>query len=116
MKLQLGGTWPSRLNDARAIAEYIEQYSSAAVDADDIEELFRGCHAVLRSLPTDRLLLGDEDHNVQSKRNQKRYDALPSATRPPVVVDNWKVMDGNHRVRSALKHQEPTVLAYTIQD
>lgn len=108
--------WLSVLSDEQAIAQYIDENSSAHVSAEEIEEYFSGCGAILKLVPISELTEGNPDGNVASARKQKKYDKLPLETMPPIVVENGEVMDGNHRYRSAMKAGAQSMWCYVVVD
>lgn len=89
----------SRLNNHFEIANYIEEISSKTVDNQLIEEYFFGCHAVLHECLVENLIVEDKDHHLSDKDLEKRYVKLSLETMPPLVVENNKIIDGNHRCR-----------------
>jgi hypothetical protein len=89
---------PLLLADNVAIAEYIAALSTNAVDEEMIEDLFRGCSAVLKLLLLDSLCEGRADGNIRSYAKKRRYAKKPVRTMPPIVVDEGDIQDGNHRL------------------
>jgi hypothetical protein len=92
--------YPPVLDDAAAIAEYIESVTpDYEIDTEFIEEHFRGTHAVLRKLPIDSIREGNPDANLRSEAKERHYSKLNPETIPPLVVEGGTIEDGNHRYR-----------------
>jgi hypothetical protein len=106
--------WPLELPNSRTIAAYIESTSASYVDTEMIEELYHGSKAVLRELPVAKLKFGNAEGNIKIAKKQAKYDRMNVASQPPIVVDGDKVVDGNHRLRSAKKADLQTIKAYVI--
>ena len=106
--------WPKTLRDNVAIARYIDETSSDFVDTERIEDEYIGCVGVLIYVNPKNLKPGPVDSNVKSKKKQAAYSKLPWETRPPIIIYNDKVVDGNHRLRDALSKNEPRILAYNV--
>lgn len=113
-----GAHYPSRLDDARAIAAYIASCSTGDVDEDMIEELFAGAHAELTLVPISELREGHPDGNVPSAAKARKYARMPVATMPPLVVEDGTTWDGNHRlrVRRACGDTQCWIYAITYDD
>jgi hypothetical protein len=86
--------------DAQGLADYIETYATYEVDPEFVYEMFRGSHAVLKLVPIASLREGGREHNLQSKKNEDKYLKQDLKTQPPAVVEDGKVLDGNHRFRA----------------
>lgn len=106
--------FPPLLKDSRAIANYIEEWSTTYVDTLMIEECFLGCKATLQEVALSQLTEGNPDNNMPSKSKEKQYSAMNPKTMPPILVENNQVQDGNHRFRVAKKLQLKTIWAYVI--
>lgn len=106
--------WPKTLRDEFAIARYIDEHSPGIIDADEIEETYSGYVGVLTYVNPKSLKQNNADGNVKSVKKQKAYAELPWETRPPIVTEDEKVIDGNHRVRCAIAKGEPRILTYNV--
>ena len=113
--VELTRQWPAELPDCWAIAEYIENTSASYVDTEMIAELYRGARAVLQELPIEKLKFGNAEGNIKVAKKQAKYDKMNVSSQPPIVVQGNKVVDGNHRLRSAIKAKHQTIKAYVIQ-
>lgn len=108
--------WPAELKDEYAIADYIEQTASDDVDREMIEELLKGCHAVLKELPVSAIWPSRQDVNVPNKSREKIYLRQDPKTMPPIVVDSdFVIIDGNHRRRVAEQLGLENMLAYVVE-
>jgi len=104
------------LYDAQEIADYIETYALYAVDNEFVYEKFRGCHAVLKLVPLAELQEGGRDANLQSKKNEDKYLKQNLKTQPPAVVENGKVLDGNHRFRANKRRGLTAMWCYVVME
>lgn len=111
---ELTRQWPSELPDSRAIAEYIDSNSTSFIDTERIEDEYRGASAVLRELPVSELRLGNAEGNMEIAKKQSAYNRMDVSSQPPIVVEGNTVVDGNHRLRSAIKAKQSTIKAYVI--
>lgn len=109
-------TWETVLKDERAIAEYVARFSPYDVCNEQIEELYKGCKAVLVWRALDTLTAGDHDSNLPESERQKACDALRLETMPPLLVDGDSIADGNHRFRSLQKCGKTHFWVYEIQE
>ena len=100
--------------DAQGIADYIETYAPYEVDNEFVYEQFRGKHAVLKLVPIAQLKEGGRDHNLQSKKNEGTYLKMNIKTQPPAVVENGKVLDGNHRMRANIRKGLTQMWCYVV--
>lgn len=107
--------FPPVLKDCYAIADYIEELATSPVDNEFMVEYFRGTKAVLRLVPVTDLTQGDPSTNIPSKAKAKRYAKMDVATMPPLVVDEGKVVDGNHRFRDGLTKGLSAFWCYVIE-
>ena len=98
-----GEPFPAVLYDDREIAAFVEVYATYEVDPEFVEETFRGCHAILKTMPLASLKEGGRDVNLQSPANERKYMKMPIETMPPLLVENGEVRDGNHRFRGLEK-------------
>lgn len=108
--------WPSVLEDSRAIAQYIDSISDDYVDVELIEEYLDGHKAILKEFPLASIGEGDPDHNIPDRAKQRAYAALDQTTRPPIVIKDNEVIDGNHRYRDAVARGSETIWAYDVVD
>lgn len=108
--------WPAVLQDSREIARYIDSISSDYVDEELIEEYLMGCKAVLKEFPVASISEGDPDHNIADRAKQRAYATLDPSTRPPIVIKDNDVIDGNHRFRDAVARGAETIWAYDVVD
>jgi hypothetical protein len=104
------------LNDAQEIADYIETYANYEVDNEFVYEKFRGCHAVLKLVPLDQLQEGGRDNNERSQKNEDKYLKQNLKTQPPAVVENGKVLDGNHRFRANKRRGLTAMWCYVVME
>ncbi len=102
------------LKDADEITNFIIVMSPDPVDEDLLLEYFFGCKAVLKTVDITTIRHEDENHHLQSKVKEKRYEKLSMQTMPPLVVENGKVLDGNHRLRVALKNGLKIISVYDV--
>lgn len=79
-----------------------------------VREYFNGAAAVLRPLAVADLRPGNPDANIACERKQARYAEMDPSTMPPIIVDEGKVVDGNHRLRVAVARGEATIMAYDV--
>ena len=104
------------LHDAQEIADYIETYALYPVDNEFVYEKFRGSHAVLKLVPIAELQEGGRDANQQSKKNEDKYLKQNLKTQPPAVVENGKVLDGNHRFRANKRRGLTAMWCYVVME
>jgi hypothetical protein len=118
MRLFIESTYPypSSLKDSREIADYITGSSTEDVDYGLIEDYFRGAKALLRKIPANELTQGDPDHNVRDPHKERRYAKMPLDTMPPLVVENGRIIDGNHRFRVGLEMGVKSFWCYDVVD
>lgn len=108
--------FPEVLEDADQIAAYIVSQSSSHVDEEFTRDYFRGTKAVLKLVPISEIREGDVNTNVRSKAKEKRYAKMDPSTVPPLVIENGKVMDGNHRYRVAVARGATELWCYDVVD
>src|SRR5271157_5173620 len=104
-----------RLDD-REIADYVETYATYDVDSELVQEHFRGAHAELMLLPIASLRPGGRSTNLQSPENERKYMKMDINTMPPLLVENGKVLDGNHRLRVLKKKGLTHAWCYVVTD
>ena len=102
--------------DAQALADYIETYATYEVDNEFVYEKFRGSHGVLQLVPIVDLQEGGRDANQQSKTNEAKYLKQSIKTQPPAVVENGKVLDGNHRLRANKRRGLTHMWCYVVME
>ena len=102
------------LENEDEITDYIVEFASDFVDPIIIKEYFFECNAILRTEFVDHLKEGDKNHNIKNPNKEKHYKKLPIITMPPLIVRNYEVLDGNHRLRVAKKLGVKEVLIYDI--
>jgi hypothetical protein len=107
--------FPEQL-DAQGLADYIETYAGYDVDPEFVYEQFRDKSATLQLVPIDSLEEGGRDHNLQSKKNENLYLKQSLKTQPPAVVENGKVLDGNHRLRANVRRGLTHMWCYVVMD
>ena len=88
------------LKDNFEIAQYISHISTNKIDIEVAEEYFFGCFARLKQVEVDYLKTENENHHLPNKKKEKKYQALPLETMPPLVIENSKIIDGHHRYRA----------------
>jgi hypothetical protein len=103
-----------RLDDARAIADYIDSLTPDGVDLEFVEELFRDGTAQLIFCPLDSLTPGHPDQNIPIPSRERKYARLPLATCPPLVIQDGEIQDGHHRYRVALSAGAPGLWCYDV--
>lgn len=108
--------YPTELKDRYAIAAHIAALAVGDVDEDMIADYYEGAKAVLRFVPLAELTEGHPDHNVRVISREKRYAKLPASTRPPIVIQNGEIEDGNHRYRVAKAAGETGLWCYDVVD
>lgn len=106
----------THLKDEHDIADHIESTSTGHVDHGLMVDYFRGAHAKLKRTPVQEIETGDSKHNIPSKKKQAKYRKMPSETRPPIVIEHGKIVDGHHRYRDAVKKGESHIWAYHVED
>jgi hypothetical protein len=84
------------------------------IDKEIIEERFYVCHAVLMSMNATDLELDHPNNNLQDDDKQNKYNLMSQSETPPILVEGCKVIDGGHRVRTALFKKVKTIDAYLI--
>jgi len=116
--LEEGGSqpFPDQLSDAQEIADYIETYASYPVDNEFVYELFRDKKAVLRLVPIEQLAEGGRDQNLRSKSNEDKYVKQDIRYQPPILVEDGKVLDGNHRLRANKRRGLTHMWAYVVME
>ncbi len=108
--------FPKTLPDAYAIADHIAGHSATHVNHEQMVEYFRGAKADLKHTPLSEITPGDNDTNQPSATRQKKYAKMNPVTRPPIVVEGGKVVDGHHRYRDAVQRNESHMWAYHVTD
>lgn len=108
-------TYPSTLDEKGLIEfawECIHEDEIDDVDESFIDEMFDGASAVLRRVPINGLTLNG---GVEVKKKTKQYRKLTTEA-PPIIVNSHtkEVMDGNHRLREALRRGQTDILAYWV--
>lgn len=114
--MSLAPVWLPVLHNPRALSAYMATLATDDFDAEYVEELFHNTHAKLAWVDIAELKQGPQDNNARSATKARSYAKLSSATRPPIVVDDGIVRDGNHRFRDAIKKGETQILAYVVAD
>lgn len=102
------------LKDNFEIAEYISNISTNEIDIEVAEEYFFGCFAVLKQVRVDYLKADNEDHHSPSKKKEKQYQTLPLKTMPPLVIENFTIIDGHHRYRALKRLGVKKIKVYEI--
>ncbi len=102
------------LKDADEITSFIIEKSANDIDEELVLEYFWGCKAILKSVEIDSLLIEDTNHHVQLESKERSYQKLPIETIPPIIVEDGKVIDGNHRLRIAQKKGLKRIIVYDI--
>lgn len=103
------------LKDSDEITDFIVKFSTDFVDEELIREYFFGCRAILKKVPVRTLKLEDPAHHTRDRKKEKFYQTLPLKTMPPLIVDDGKVVDGNHRFRVAKKKGRKWILIYETE-
>lgn len=102
------------LKDAYEITSFIIETSPNDVDEELISEYFFGCKAVLKKVDISSIECGDTNHHIRFREKEKRYQKLEMEKMPPLIVEDGKVLDGNHRLRVALKKGMKDIIIYDI--
>lgn len=105
----------AKLDDGFAIAAYIEEWSPGDVDAELMEDYFRGGVATLRMVPVAEIAPGNPDANQRIASRERKYARMDPATMPPLVVMDGQVQDGNHRLRVALARGATHLPCYVVE-
>ncbi|MDT8925538.1 hypothetical protein RBE51_22405 [Pseudomonas taiwanensis] len=108
--------WPEYLVSAEAIAAYVAVLSPYEVSLEQIEEQYFGCRAKLTWIELDTLLLYDSDHHEPSQGRQEAVDSLPIGTMPPLLVEDFHLEDGYHRLRKLRQDNMTHHWAYVIEE
>lgn len=103
------------LANEREIARHIARTSTREIDFECIEERLFDSHAVLRKVRLDALKPGPEDNNLPDERKAAQYARLPIETQPPIVIENFKILDGHHRYRRTQEASE-AIWCYDIRE
>ena len=69
---------------------------------------------MLKKVAVSSLKAGPAAHNAGNPAKTKRYLAMEPATMPPLVVEDGVVIDGNHRLRVAIKRGLEEVWIYDV--
>lgn len=106
--------FPRELSEQELLAY---AYEHAGDDPADIstaimDEMFGGYTAELRLVPIEGAKFNG---GVGSDRKMKRYAKLKTIA-PPIIMRRREIVDGNHRVRAALKNGETHIWAYVMID
>jgi hypothetical protein len=102
------------LTDASEIVSYIIKTSPNDIDEELVFEYFFGCKAILKKIEINNLQIEDTNHHIQLKSKVKKYQKMSIETMPPIVVQEGKILDGNHRFRIAKKKGMKMIIAYDI--
>ena len=108
--------YPDILKDEEEIADYISSLATEEVDEELIREYFIGTHAVLKWVDVDSIREGDSDHHISDEEKELEYKYMDSSTMPPIVIEDGKIMDGNHRYRVAKAKGLEKIRAYIVKD
>lgn len=106
--------YPDELEDRFAIARHVVTLSPGDVDEELIEEHYRDTYAVLRWIPMDQLAPGNPNNNRRNRKLEREYAGMPRDTRPPILVENGDIADGNHRYRVAKAAGDAGMWCYDI--
>lgn len=110
-----GAAWSRTLKDGQQIAEYMESMSAEGVDRQQIEDRFVSSRARLQLVPTHSFTTTITPLDARSVAPLPRFAKLLPATRPPILIENGVVVDGNHRVRDARYRAEKYLWAYVVE-
>lgn len=102
------------LKDADEITSFIIETSPNSIDEEFVFDYFFGCKAILKNVDIGSLQKKDKNHHIQLKEKEKRYQKLPIETMPPIIVEDGKILDGNHRLRIALKKGMKKIIIYDV--
>lgn len=102
------------LKNTEEIMNFINEFASEPIDEELVREYFYGCKAILKIVLVHSLKQGNEDYHIKNFEKEKRYELLPFETMPPLIIENDKVIDGNHRLRIAKKKHIKKINVYEI--
>lgn len=108
--------WPETLSDADAITDYIAGIAPGHIDYELIRDYFRGCRAVLKLVNVLDLEPGNADNNIPNKSKERKYSKMDISTMPPLVIEDNKIIDGNHRYRVAINRGLTEILCYVVEE
>lgn len=107
---------PATLEDLEAFCAYVWAVSPDEPDREMLQEMFRGAAAHMCRIPIRDLEMGEAASHLEVPGRARVYAALPSITRPPILVECGRVIDGHHRLRDAISRGETEILAYELVD
>lgn len=109
-------SWKQNLCSSSEIASYVVGLSNYDVCREQIEEYFFNCHAKLVWISIRSLEISSPDHNLNDDVRQSVCDSLEISTMPPLLIENGKVIDGHHRLRTLLKQGALYHWAYDVEE
>ena len=102
------------LHNSEEIVDFVFEFATSPLDEELVFEYFQGCSGILKYIPIENLEEGNENQNIRSRKKENLYFSLPSSTMPPLIVEDNKVIDGNHRLRVARQKGISIVAIYDI--
>ena len=102
-----------------SVDEIVDYLMSLDEDMDEefirsyLEESGGEVQAELRTIFIEDLVLGPEENNETSSVKQRKYNKLASEP-PPILVEDNRVIDGHHRVRSEVFKGKNEIKAYVL--
>lgn len=108
--------WKEKLRSAAEIADYVVNLSNYDVCREQIEDYFFNCHANLVWIDIRSLETQSSDHNLKDDDRQAVCDSLDTRTMPPLLIENGKIIDGHHRLRTLLQRDTLYHWAYEVEE
>lgn len=102
------------LDDADAIADYVEEWAVGDICREMVHEHFRDCSAVLVHLPMDQIEPSPGDGNRPVASREPRYATMDPATCPPILLMDGRIEDGHHRHRVAAARGDAGMWCYRV--
>lgn len=106
--------FPLELPDAKSVGEFARTKLGEA-NSTTIEALANTAPGkyVLRDVPVDSVQANDLMGDETNPQKVAKYAAMPSESRPPVILGkNGEMFDGGHRLAAAKANGETTIKAY----
>jgi hypothetical protein len=107
------------LSNGTEIAHHINRTTPGGVHLEMVEEMMTGAQAVLVRVPVDQLEedLANASNHMPVLGREVAYATMPAETVPPLLLNEQGVLqDGAHRLRTARKRGDATLLVYQMID